>query len=113
MDLNQILAAASRMFPSANLSGAVQKAQEAIQGTPDTLSGVSAVAKKMGIDRNSINSIFQKYGNTMQARAICSMLGTTPEALKSDAEKIVGGGGSPTLPQQGKSTQSTRFPRLK
>lgn len=114
MDLNRILAAASKMFPSANLNGAVQQAQEAIQGTPDTLNGVSAVARRMGIDKNSINSIFQKYGNTMQARALCSMLGTTPEALKSDAEKIVdgGGGATPARTPQGASTH-TRFPRLK
>lgn len=82
-----------------------------MQGTPDTLSGVSAVARKMGIDRASINSIFQKYGNTVQARAICSMLGTTPEALKSDAEKIVGGS-APSQPQQPPPAHN-RFPRLK
>lgn len=110
MDLNQILAAASRMFPSANLGQVMQKAQNEIQGTPDTLSGVSAVAKRMGIDRESINSVFQRYGNTMQARAICSMLGTTPEALKSDAEKIVGGS-APSQPQT--PPAHNRFPRLK
>lgn len=58
-----------------------------IQGTPDSLEGVSKVAKSIGIDSNAINSMFQKYGNTMQAKAICSMLGTTPEALRADAEK--------------------------
>lgn len=110
MDLNQILAAVSRMFPSANLNGAVQKAQQMMQGTPDTLDGVSSAAKRIGIDRNAINSIFQKYGNTMQARAICSMLGTTPEALKSDAEKIVGAGNASPASQP---KTSKRFPRLK
>lgn len=77
-------------------------------GTPDNLAGVSAAAKRIGIDRNAINSVFQKYGNTVQARALCSMLGTTPEALKKDAERIVGGGNTNTTP-----TSSTRFPRLK
>lgn len=83
-----------------------------MQGTPDTLDGVSAVAKKVGIDQNAINDIFRKYGNTVQARALCSVLGTTPEALKKDAESIVNGGGSSnyTTPQK---TASKRFPHLK
>lgn len=111
MDMNQILSAVSRMFPSANVNGAVQKAQQMIQGTPDTLDGVSAVAKKVGIDQNAINDIFTKYGNTVQARALCSVLGTTPEALKKDAERIVGGSyGSYISSEQ---TNSKRFPRLK
>lgn len=84
-----------------------------MQGTPDTLSGVSSVAHKIGIDQNAINSIFQKYGNTVQARAICSMLGTTPEALKSDAEKIVGTNpANQSSPTQNAKT-GKRFPRLK
>lgn len=111
MDVKQILAMVGRMFPSANLNGAFQQAQQAIQGTPDTLQGVSEVAKRMGIDRNAINVVFQKYGNTAQARTICSMLGTTPEALKNDAEKIVSGNSS----AQNNPVQSAskRFPRLK
>ena len=110
MDLNRILSAASRMFPNANLSGALQKAQQMTAGTPDTLDGVSAAAKKFGITKSAINSVFQKYGNTVQARALCSMLGTTPEALKKDAERIVGGSGTSSTPT---SSTSTRFPRLK
>lgn len=82
-----------------------------MQGTPDTLEGVSAVARKVGINQNAINDIYQKYGNTMQARALCSFLGTTPEALKNDAEKIVGG--SQTGPVTPTPKSSTRFPRLK
>lgn len=82
-----------------------------MRGTPDTLEGVSAVAKKAGIDRAAINSMFQRYGNTAQARMLCSMLGTTPEALKKDAERIVGGGGSSVA--SGSAGTSKRFPRLK
>lgn len=81
-----------------------------IQGTPDTLDGVSAVAKKIGINQNMINGIFDKYGNTMQARALCSMLGTTPEALKKDADTILNG----TNKSNTHNAQApTRFPRLK
>lgn len=80
--------------------------------TPDTLSGASSVAQQMGIDRAFINDMFNRYGNTMQAKAICSMFGTTPEALKKDAEKIVGGFASPSVPSA-QANNSTRFPRLK
>lgn len=111
MNLNQMMAAVSKMFPNANLGGVVQKAQEAMQGTPDTLSGVSSVAHRMGIDQKAINSIFQKYGNTMQARMLCSMMGTTPEALKKDAESIVSGGNGNYTPSP--QNTSKRFPRLK
>lgn len=82
-----------------------------MQGTPDTLDGVSSVAKKMGINQKAINDIFQKYGNTVQGRALCSMLGTTPEALKKDAERIVSTGGSNYTTTTQNS--SKRFPRLK
>lgn len=109
MNLNQILATASKMFPNANLSGALQKAQEATQGTPDTLTGVSSAARRIGIDQNVVNTIFQKYGNTMQAKMLCSMMGTTPEALKKDADRIVGGSSQTTIQQSNKS----KFPRLK
>lgn len=116
MEMNTILSAVSKMFPSANLNGAVQKAQEMIQGTPDNLAGVSSVAHRMGIDQQTIDSIFRKYGNTIQARAICSMLGTTPEALKADADKIIGNvSKSQDIAPQIKSVSSSvkRFPRLK
>lgn len=89
----------------------MQKAQEAMQGTPDTLAGVSSVAQRMGIDQNAINSVFQKYGNTVQARMLCSMMGITPEALKKDAESIVGGEQSSYTPNT--QNASKRFPRLK
>lgn len=114
MDLKQIVAAASRMFPSADLQGAVQKAEEAISGTADTLEGVQSTAKRLGIDPNIANSLYARYGRTMQAKALCGLLGTTPEALRSDANKILGGAqnGSQTL-QKWKTGGSTKFPRLK
>lgn len=114
MDLKQIIAAASRMFPSADLQNAVQKAEQAISGTADTLEGVQSTARRLGIDPNIANSLYARYGKTMQAKALCGLLGTTPEALRSDANKILGGAqsGSQT-PQKGKSSGSTKFPRLK
>jgi hypothetical protein len=64
----------------------------------------------MGLNQNAINSIYQKYGNTVQGRAICQMLGTTPEALKADADMIVTGQRR-TLSDAGGQTK--RFPRLR
>nr|DAF98452.1 MAG TPA: Thylakoid formation protein [Siphoviridae sp. ctwfx1] len=50
----------------------------------------------------------------MQAKALCGLLGTTPEALRSDANKILGGAQNASqAPQKGKTGQSTKFPRLK
>lgn len=109
MNINQLIATVNKMFPSVNLGGAIQKAQEATQGTPDTLTGVSSAARRIGIDQNVVNTIFQKYGNTMQAKMLCSMMGTTPEALKKDADRIVGGGYENTSQQFSKN----KFPRLK
>ena len=113
MNLNSVLAAVGKMFPSINLSGAVQNAQEIVSQTPNSLDGVSAAAKNMGITQKGIDSIFDKYGNTMQAKAICSLLGTTPEALKADADMIVGGGQKPISPSPKVPQSGTRFPRLK
>lgn len=114
MDLNNILSMVGRMFPSANLSAAVEKAQQAISGTTDSLDGVSATARSIGLDTQVIDDIYNKYGKTMQARTLCSILGTTPEALKADADRIVGGGRTsiPTVQAQRPASQ-TRFPRLK
>ena len=88
MDLKQIIAAATKMFPSADLQNAVQKAEQAISGTADTLEGVQSTARRLGIDPNIANSLYARYGKTMQAKALCGLLGTTPEALRSDANKI-------------------------
>lgn len=113
MNLDNVLAAVGRMFPSANLSGAVQKAQEAISGTADSLDGVSATAQRLGLNRQAVENIYRQYGNTMQARALCSLLGTTPEALKADAEKMLGGSGTPFQPPQNARQGAAKFPRLK
>jgi hypothetical protein len=95
------------MFPQANINGAVTKAQQAINGTSDTLEGVTATAKRLGIDGNMINNIYGRYGNTLQAKAICRALGTTPEALRADANRIVGDGGIVA------KNATVKFPRLK
>lgn len=110
---NHGIAAVGRMFPSVNLNGAVQKAQEAISGTPDSLEGVSAAARSLGLNVQTVNNFFSKYGNTMQARALCGLLGTTPEALKADADRILGNGGSGFQPPQSAKQGQSRFPRLK
>ena len=55
----------------------------------------------MDNNKYGIDYIYEKYGKSVQARTICSMLGTTPEDLKSDAEKLLG------------TEESKRFPRLK
>lgn len=111
MDMDSVLAAVGRMFPSVNLNGAVQKAQEAISGTENSLNGVSAAARSIGLDAQTINDIYSRYGGTMQARALCKMMGTTPEALKADADRIVGGGFPTSKPAA--SRAHTKFPRLK
>lgn len=113
MDINSVLAAVRKMFPSANLSGAVEKAQEMIQGTPNSLDGARATAQKIGITSQTVNELYNKYGKTMQGRAICGLLGTTPEALKADADMIVGGGQEGFKPPKKGAQNSTRFPRLK
>lgn len=113
MNLDNVLAAARKMFPGLNLNEAVQTAQEAISGTPNSLSGARATAQKFGITSQAVNEIYSKYGNTMQGRIVCSILGTTPEALKADADMIVGGGQMPVKRPQSAAQSGTRFPRLK
>lgn len=113
MDMKSVLAAVERMFPSANLNRAVQTAEQAISGTENNLSGVSAAARNLGLNAQTVQDIYDKYGQTMQARWLCQMMGTTPEALKADADRIVGGSvgghsaGLPAGPVQAK------FPRLR
>lgn len=90
----------------------MQKAQEAISGTADSLDSVSATARKLGITPQAVNEIYRKYGSTMQGRAVCGLLGTTPEALKEDAERMLGG--RPFQPSGSARTAGTaKFPRLK
>ena len=102
------------MFPSVNLNEAVQKADRAISGTENSLNGVTAAARSLGLNPQIVQEIYTKYGNTMQGRMVCQLLGTTPEALKADADRIVGGAGggwSPSAPAT--KTAQTKFPRLK
>lgn len=114
MGMEQILASIGKMFPGVNLQGAVQRAKKEISGTADTLEGCRSTAQRLGIDSGIVNSIFNRYGKTMQARAICGLLGTTPEALKADADKILGGAQSGSQRAQSAKTDSTtKFPRLK
>lgn len=113
MDLNSVLAAVGKMFPSANLTGAVEKAQEAIKGTANSLDGARATAQKFGITSQAVNEIYNRYGNTVQGRALCGLLGTTPEALKADADMIVGGGQASVKRPQNAAQSGARFPRLK
>ena len=73
-----------------------------------------STARRLGIDPNIANSLYARYGRTMQAKALCGLLGTTPEALRSDANKILGGAQNASQPpQKGKAGQSSKFPRLK
>lgn len=91
----------------------MQKAEQAISGTANTLEGVQST-RRLGIDPNIANSLYARYGKTMQAKALCGLLGTTPEALRSDANKILGGAQNGSqAPQKGKAGGSTKFPRLK
>lgn len=116
MNLDNVLAAVGavgKMFPSVNLNEAAQKAQEAISGTADSLDSVSAAAQRLGISRQTVDDIYHRYGGTMQARAVCGLLGTTPEALRADAEKMLGGGRTPFQPHQDVRKGAAKFPRLK
>lgn len=111
MDVNAILQTLGRMFPNANLKDAVGQAQQAIQGTPDNLMGVAQTAKNLGITPDIVEKLYSRYGTSMQARAVCSVLGTTPEALKSDADRLIRGGTS--VPAPSHSGGNSKFPRLK
>ena len=114
MDMSKILAAVGRMFPSADLQKAAREAEEAISGTADTLEGVQAAANRLGLNAGVADAIYTRYGRTMQARAICGLLGTTPEALKADADKILGPSPkSHSGAKNGTQTHQTNFPRLK
>lgn len=84
-----------------------------VNQTPNSLDGARATAQKLGITSQAVNDIYRKYGNTMQGRALCSLLGTTPEALKEDADMIVGDGQNLAKRPQNTRQGTTRFPRLK
>lgn len=115
MDISNVLATLARMFPGANLRDAVAKAQQAIAGTPDNLAGVSAAAGNFGLSADLINKIYSRYGQSAQARTVCAILGTTPEALKADADRIIGGTGAaaPARSTVPSAAEKKKFPRLK
>lgn len=91
----------------------MQEAQEAINGTENSLDGVSAAAHRLGITPQAVSDIYRRYGSTMQGRAVCGLLGTTPEALKADVEKMLGGGRVSFQPPQNRGGSAAKFPRLK
>lgn len=84
-----------------------------MQGTANSVDGARAAAKKAGITTRDVNDLYNKYGKTIQGRAICGLLGTTPEALRDDADMIVGGVQAPVKRPQNGAQSNTRFPRLK
>lgn len=113
MDVNSVRAALGKMFPGLKLNEAFSAAEQMMQGTPNSLDGARATAQKIGITQQTVNDIYNRFGKTMQGRAICGLLGTTPEALKADADMIVGGGQTPVKRPQNAAQSGTRFPRLK
>lgn len=77
-----------------------------IQGTENDFASVQKKAREIGINPNFVNQIYQKYAGTPQAKMLCGLFGTSPEALKEDAMQMVGENGK-TSPTKNK------FPRLK
>lgn len=113
MNLDNVVAAVTQMFPSVNLNGAIQKAQDVISKTPNDINSISAAARNLGITQNAVNEIYNKYGKTMPGRAICGILGTTPEALKADADMIVSGSKQQSYTANTHQNSGCGFPRLK
>lgn len=70
---------------------------------PNDLKGAQKIARELGLDSKLAQTIYDRYGNSMQARAVCRVLGTTPEALKEDADTLLAG----------ERRDERRFPRLK
>ena len=102
MNLQEIIALTSKMFPDNDIAGAINKAKTMLPANlPNNLQEAQKVAKQIGLDSQMAQAIYEKYGKSMQARTLCSMLGTTPEALKADADKLLG------------QEENKRFPRLK
>ena len=115
MDLNAVLAAVTKMFPQADISAAIQKAQGILAGTPDSIDGARKAAANAGLSRDAVESIYNRYGRSVKARTVCSLLGTTPEALRDDALSIVssGVGEKPAGFAQKPGSTGKKFPRLK
>lgn len=108
MNVNAVIQTVAKMFPALNLQETAERAQSQIQGVPDSLQGVTQAARNLGLDRTMIDSVYSQVGKTPQARMICSLMGTTPEALKADAERIVSSDSRRT-----EAPGQTKFPRLK
>ena len=106
MELNEILAIVAKMFPNTNIKDAVEKAQQMLpRQIPKDFREAQKIARQIGLDSNMAQSIYEKYGKSVQARTLCGMLGTTPEALKEDADRLLGA--------QEQTKDAKRFPRLK
>lgn len=111
MDINGLVQKMTTMFPNAKVAEAVQQAQQMIQGTENNLESVRATAQRIGIDSGFVDAIYRKYGNTPQAKMICNLLGTSPDAIKDDAMNLVGGSKPST--GEAKPPAAPKFPRLK
>lgn len=91
MNLTEIISAVAKMFPQTDIAGAVKKAQGMLPAQlPNDLKSAQKIARELGIDSDFAKSIYDRYGKSVQARAICKVLGTTPEALKEDADTLLG-----------------------
>lgn len=112
MNINALVQAASRMFPNAKVGEALNQAQQMTSGTGNNLNSVAGAAQKIGLNANFIQQFYSKFADTPQAKMICGMLGTSPEALRDDAMRMVNGEGGHT--GAGKPVASMKkFPRLK
>jgi len=104
MELAEIVSMVAKMFPNSNVRGALEQAKQLLpQHLPNDIKGAKEIARQLGMDGKMAQEIFDRYGKTVQARTICSMLGTTPEALKEDADRLLGE----------ETREERRFPRLK
>lgn len=79
---------------------------------PNDVNSARDKVHQLGISPDFVRGFYNRYGHSSQAKMICNFLGTSPEAMRDDAMNLVGGSSAST--QNGaKSTQSTKFPRLK
>ena len=102
MELGEILAIVAKMFPNANVKDAVEKARQMIPGQVNSFEDAQRIARQIGLNSELAQQIYDKYGKSAQARTLCGVFGTTPEALKEDADKLLG-----------VREENKRFPRLK
>lgn len=83
-----------------------------IQGTGNDLESVKRKANEIGLNSGFVNSVYQKYAGTPQAKMICRILGTSPDAILDDALNIVGSSSGSVRVQNSPKT-TPKFPRLK